>query len=216
MIDSRKRSEARVLYRSHVLNAASVAWYLVAPLMGRPLVAVLVLVALSGCGYTTHSSLDAKYQTIFVSAFQNTSREYDMQAPLTTAVIRKFINDGRLQVVTQDKADLVLDGVIQKYVRKPLTYDKKDEVTQFLCIVTAGVRLKDAKTGAVLWEDRTMAGETTFYTRAAGQSSDRLRGNAEVFMPTVRSFATEEENRGVSEALEQLASDIFYRTIEPW
>jgi hypothetical protein len=43
-----------------------------------------------------------------------------------------------------------------------------------------------------------------------------LRGNAEVYLPSVRSFATEEENRGASEALEQLASDIFYRTIEPW
>jgi hypothetical protein len=61
-----------------------------------------------------------------------------------------------------------------------------------------------------------MSGETSFYTTAAGQSSDRLRGNAEVFLPTVRSFSTEEENRGASEALEQLASDIFYRTIEPW
>lgn len=177
--------------------------------------AFLVL-TVCGCGYTTHSSLDAKYQTIFVSAFQNTSREYDVQAPLTTAIIRKFVNDGRLQVVTQDKADLILEGVIHKYMLKPLTYDKKDEVTQFLCIVTAGVRLKDAKSGDVIWEDKNMAGETTFYTRAAGQSSDRLRGNAEVFMPTVRSFATEEENRGASEALEQLASDIFYRTIEPW
>ncbi len=61
-----------------------------------------------------------------------------------------------------------------------------------------------------------MAGETTFYTRAAGQSSDRLRGNAEAFVTTVRSFSSEEENRAASEALEQLASDIFYRTVEPW
>jgi hypothetical protein len=43
-----------------------------------------------------------------------------------------------------------------------------------------------------------------------------LRGNAATFLPTVRSFPTEEENRGASEALEQLASDIFYRTVEPW
>jgi len=61
-----------------------------------------------------------------------------------------------------------------------------------------------------------MAGETTYYTRAAGHTSDRLRGNVETFLTTVRSFPTEEENRAASEALEQLASDIFYRTIEPW
>lgn len=169
-----------------------------------------------GCGYSTRSSLDAQYQTICVRAFENYSKEYDFQAPLTNAVIRKFITDGRLKVVNQDQADLLLEGVILGYDLKGLTYDRNDEVTQFLCVVTAGVRLTDTKTGKVLWEEPSMAGETSFYTRASGQSSDRLRGNAETYLATVRSLTVEEENRGASEALEQLASDIFYRTIEPW
>jgi hypothetical protein len=177
---------------------------------------VVALIAGTGCGYTTRSSLDEQYQTIFVSAFQNMSREYDLQAPLTNALSRKFIHDGRLKVVGRDSADLVLEGVILDYQLKGITYDEKDEVTQFLCVVLAGARLTDGHTGTVLWEEPRMAGETSFYTRASGQSSDRLRGNAEVFLPTVRSFASEEENRGASEALEQLASDIFYRTVEPW
>jgi len=176
----------------------------------------ILAVTVAGCGYTTHSSLDPKYRTISVSAFQNRSREYDLQAPLSNAIIRKITADGRLDVVPPAQADLLLEGIILDYRLKGLTYDEKDEVTQFICVITAGARLKDQKTGEVLWEDREMAGETTFYTKAAGQSSDRLRGNAEAFLPTVRSFPSEEENRGASEALEQLASDIFYRVIEPW
>ncbi|HRI87532.1 MAG TPA: hypothetical protein PK869_04680, partial [Candidatus Hydrogenedentes bacterium] len=105
---------------------------------------------------------------------------------------------------------------INDYRVKGITYDEEDEVTQFLCVVLASARLTDRATGKVVWEEKVMAGETSFYTRAAGQSSDRLRGNAEAFLPSVRSFASEEENRGASEALEQLASDIFYRTVEPW
>lgn len=176
----------------------------------------LLCVAMSGCGYSTTSSLDDKYQTIAVAAFQNYSKEYDLQAPLTNAVTRKFITDGRLQVVDAERADLLLEGVITGYDLKGLTYDQDDNVTQFLCVVTAGVRLTDQQSGEILWQEKTMVGETSFYTRASGQSSDRLRGNAEVYLSTVRSFASEEENRGASEALEQLASDIFYRTIEPW
>lgn len=184
----------------------------------RPVAAILALgaLALAGCGYSTQASLDAKYQTIHVAPFVNMSKEYDLQAPLTNAVIRKFMTDTRLSVVPIDEADLLLEGVILDYRLKGLTYDAADEVTQFLLLVTAGVRVTDLGTGTVLWEEKLMAGESSFYTRASGQSSDRLRGNAEVFLPTVRSFATEEENRGASEALEQLASDIFYRTIEPW
>lgn len=179
-------------------------------------IALVGLILSTGCGYTTKSSLDEQYQTIFVSAFQNTSRQYDLQAPLTNAITRKFITDGRLRVVGRDEADLILEGVIRDYRVKGITYDEDDEVTQFLCVVLASARLTERDTGKVLWEEKVMAGETSFYTRASGQSSDRLRGNAEAYLPTVRSFPSEEENRGVSEALEQLASDIFYRTVEPW
>jgi len=170
----------------------------------------------SGCGYSTQSSLDPHYQTIFVSAFHDQTPEYGLQAPLTNAVIRKFTHDNRLRVVREEEADLLLEGVILDYQLRGLTFDGQDRVTQFLAVITAGVRLKDRRDGAIVWQEPKLSGETTFYTLAAGQSSDRLRGNAEVFLSPVRSFNSEEENRAAAEALEQLASDIFYRTVEPW
>ncbi len=180
-------------------------------------VALLVpLAAISGCGYTAQTSLDPKYQSIAVAAFYDKTREYDLQAPLTNAVIRKFMNDGRLEVVPADEADLLLEGVILEYQRKGLITDANDEVTQFILTIAVGVRVTDLDTDEVLWEEPRLGGQTTYYTRASGQSSDRLRGNAETFLPTVRSFASEEENRAASEALERIASDIFYRTIDPW
>lgn len=178
--------------------------------------ALLLAGLIEGCAYTTQSTLPEQYQTIFVSAFKDKSPQYDLQAPLSDAIIRKFINDGRLEVVKHENADLILEGTILDYRMKGLTFDQNDNVTQFVVVVAAAAQLSDTKTGEVLWQEPLMAGETTYYTRAAGQSSDRLRGNAEVFLPTVRSFSTEEENRAASEALEQLASDIFYRTVEPW
>ena len=155
------------------------------------------------------------YQSIAVSPLYDTSNHYDLQAPLTNALVRKFVTDSRLKVSTPEDADLLLEGVILDMNRKGLTTER-DEVTQSLMVVTAAVRLTDLKTGHVLWEEPVMAGETSFYTRTAGVSSDRLRGNSEVYLSTVRSFASEEENRAASEALEQLASDIFYRVVEPW
>jgi len=171
---------------------------------------------MTGCGYTFNSSLDSVYQTVAVEAFRNNSGEYDLQAPLTNAVVRKFINDGRLKVVSPGDADLLVEGTVLRYHLKHLTTGPDDEVTQFMLAVTAAVRVTDQESGEVLWQDKRMGGETTFYTLASGQSSDRLRGNAEAFLPTVRSFASEEENRAASESIEVLASDIFYRTIEPW
>ncbi|HRI88432.1 MAG TPA: LPS assembly lipoprotein LptE, partial [Candidatus Hydrogenedentes bacterium] len=65
------------------------------------------MIASAGCGYTTKSTLDEKYQSIYVAAFKNVSKQYDLQAPLTNAVTRKFITDGRLQVVSAGEADLL-------------------------------------------------------------------------------------------------------------
>ena len=174
-----------------------------------------VSLCLASCGYTTKSSLEPMYQSIAVSPFYDTSAHYDLQAPLTNALVRKFVTDSRLKVASPDEADLLLEGVVLDMNRKGLT-TAQDEVTQSLMVVTAAVRLTDLKTGQVLWEEPVMAGETSFYTRAAGVSSDRLRGNTEVYLTTVRSFASEQENKAASEALEQLASDIFYRVVEPW
>lgn len=175
-----------------------------------------IAVALTGCGYSMQSSLDEKYQTIHVAAFQNTSREYDLQAPLTNAVVRKFMNDGRLRVVESGEADLVVTGTILDYRLSGLTFDRDDEVAQFQTFVSASVRVTDARTGEVLWQDPRLTGATSYATASTGGSSDRLRGNAQTFVPTVRSFQTDEENQAASEALERIAADIFYRTIEPW
>lgn len=171
---------------------------------------------LSGCGYSMQSTLDQKYQTVHVSSFKNQSREYDLQAPLTNAVIRKFMNDGRLRVVNKGLADLVVDGTILDYELKGITFSNDDEVTQFEMRVFAKVRVIEPRTGDVLWSSDRLVSETSYSTPEGGTSTDRLRGNTRTFLPAVRSFATEAENHAAAEALEQLSSTIFYRTIEPW
>ncbi len=184
--------------------------------LGALAVAVIIAALTGGCGYTTRSALDPGFQTIHVKPFQNRSQEYDFQAPLTNAVTRKFLHDGRLRVVNEDRADLVLEGVILDYQLRGLTFDQDDNVSQFILVVAAAARVIDQETGEVVWQDEQLTGETSYYTLATGQRSGRLRGNAEVFLPSVRSFASEEENRAASEALEVLASRIFHQTIDPW
>lgn len=171
------------------------------------------MLLVSGCGYSMQSSLDPKYQTIHVSAFKNQSREYDLQAPLTNAVIRKFVNDGRLRLVNKGMADLIVDGTILDYELRGITFDNDDDVIQFEMSVRAQVRVIDPRTSDVLWTSGSLRSEASYFT---GSSAGRLRGNAQSFLPSVRSFQTDAENQAAAEALEQLASSIFYRTIEPW
>ncbi len=181
----------------------------------RGIATLIVLGSVLGCGYSLHASLDSRYQTIHVSAFQNESREYDLQGPLTTSLIRRFVADGRLRVVNRDRADLVLEGTLLDYRQKGLSFDE-GAPTQLFVAITASVRLIDGHTGEVLWEDPAFGASSNYASQSTTSRSDRLRGNAQVFTPIVRSFQTDPENHAASEVLDALALDLFYRCVEPW
>jgi hypothetical protein len=126
------------------------------------------------------------------------------------------VNDGRLRVVGPAEADLIVSGTIMGYDLRGLAFDDDDNVSQYQTFIRASARAVDARTGETLWQDTRLAGGSSFISTDTASSSDRLRGNTQSFIPTVRSFQTDEENQAASEALERLATDIFYRTIEPW
>lgn len=183
-------------------------------LTGVVLALVCCLVA-QGCGYTVRSTLPESYQTICVPAARNSIKEYDLQAPLTNALIRKFTLDGRLRVVDPEKADLQLETDIKGYSLDPITYDDEDRVAQFRVTVAAAARLIDARTGKQLWSEERVPGTTTFMVSRLVPSVTP-RGNIDFFASTVRSFPSGNEGEAATEALEDLASQLLYLTVERW
>lgn len=175
----------------------------------------MAALAASGCGYTFRSTLDERFQTVHVAAFENESGEYDFQAPLSNAVIRKFMNDTRLRVTNPGQADLIVKGTITRYRLRGITFDKDDDPLQFLSDLTVAVEVRGARTGEILWKG-TVRNEDIFVTRGTPLSSQRPRGNTQEFTSPTRSFRTNEENRAASEIIEQIASEIYIRTVEPW
>lgn len=183
--------------------------------MIRVVAGLLVVGLLGGCGYTFRSTLDERYQTVHVAAFTNSTGEYDLQAPLTNAVIRKFKNDARLRVRNTPNADIIVEGVIMDYDLTGLTFGEDDQPLQFLNEFEVLVSVRDARTGEQLWTD-LISSETVFLTEGTPLASSRLRGNTSEFALEVRSFRTADENRAATEAIEQVASEIYLRTVEPW
>jgi MoaA/NifB/PqqE/SkfB family radical SAM enzyme len=168
-----------------------------------------------GCGYTTASTLPSTYRTIHVPAVRNSIKEYDLQAPLTNALIRKFTTDGRLRVVDADRADLKLETDITGYSLAPLTIDDEDRVAQFSVSVEASARLVDARTGKELWSEKGIHGTSSFLARRLVPPVT-TRGNTEFFASTARSFPTGNQGEATTEALADLSSQILYRTVERW
>ena len=116
---------------------------------------MLLLVFAGACGYRMarfdNPELEG-FTTIAIPYFQNKSYEPGLDAIFTYAFNDTFIENGRLQVVAVDEADLVLRGVIKKvdYDSLAMTPDKR--ALEWRVWVTTAVVVEERKTGRVLWK----------------------------------------------------------------
>ncbi len=169
---------------------------------------LVLITALSGCGYTTKSNLPENLKRIHVAPVKNgvdLSSEISDKTPfrvyrpgleveLTNAIINRFIFDGQLKVTGPDKADAVVDATLVDYRRDALRYNKGDEVQEYRLSVTldVAVTLKDSQ--KILWRER-ITGDTTFFLSGARSIS---------------------EDQAANKAVEDAARRIVEKTIEYW
>ncbi len=179
----------------------------------RRLIGVLLVVGLSltaGCGYTTRAFVSQTgYRSIHVKAFANrvdtTSEEsvgsrFQTYFPLlenkvTNAVVDRFIYDGELRVVPEEEADIVLSGDLVHYSRDSLRDAGDDTPQEYRITLFVNIKLTDNKTGKVLWEKTSFAGDTSYYTTGSFVKS---------------------EAQALEDAVADLARRIVETTVEIW
>jgi hypothetical protein len=158
-----------------------------------PLVCLLLTVA---CGYTAGNLLPEHIKKIYIPTFENETTRYGIEQDLTTAVTDKFTDDNRLSVVSEGDADAMLRGVIVKFEKGALTFDRAQTVDEFKIEITVSVEFEDLHEGKILWkEDNFRAWES--YT----DTGDGEEGG---------------EDEALKAAIATLASDMLSRTMEGW
>lgn len=176
-----------------------------------PLVFLLVLAGICGCGYTTGSLLPSDLKTIYIQPFRNkielteelTHDEYrfrtyraQLETDITREVAERFVTDGHLKVAQEEDADLVLKGELVDYLRQPVRYGADNEsVEEYRVSVICSVVLEDKVHNKIMWEN----------PRVIGDSSYNLSGT----------YARSEDS-ALAEAISDLARRIINHTIEGW
>ena len=123
-----------------------------------PALLLLAIASLTGCGYHTLGAathLPEGVKTLSVPVFATRTEAYNIEAPMTEAVIREFDTRTRLRVTpsTGEDADAVLHGTILKEVVTPLTYNTAtQQSSSFLITVIVSVTL-NARDGSVLYQN---------------------------------------------------------------
>lgn len=119
-----------------------------------PIIIIISLV-LSSCGYRfaeKGAHIPSSATSISIPVFENKTMEPVIEEEITPAVIRKFINDRRLQVVDKSQADLVLYGSVTSYKESPLSFDNNQNVLENRITISVHLRLHQPSSNNILME----------------------------------------------------------------
>jgi hypothetical protein len=118
----------------------------------KKILLVAGLVLLAGCsGLDLKPSLPAHINKLAVPTFKNATGQPSLEQDLTQKVVQGFIVDGRLSVAAQDKADALLEGVVQNYQKIPLVRDINQVPQQYKLTVSVDLTFTDLTKQQRLW-----------------------------------------------------------------
>ena len=143
---------------------------------------------LSGCGYTQEAKLPSGIKTIAIPTFKNEIPPQEqfayrpgIEIELTNALIDRFIFDGNLKVVDEDKAEAILEGSIISYEQEGLRFDRLESVEEYRLFLVVKFKLIDAKTGKVILEEPNFSGRAEFFVSRNPLSNRRISANTATF-----------------------------------
>ena len=108
------------------------------------LIACTILV--SACGYRlvgTGNKLPVHIRTLSIPVFENRTDQPELHRNLTDAVREAFLNDARVKIVSEGKADLVVKGTLSYYDVRPIAFNNQDVATQYWVKITIDLNAKD-------------------------------------------------------------------------
>jgi hypothetical protein len=153
----------------------------------------------TGCGLYSFSgsSLPSHIKTIAVPFFENGTLEPEVADQVTEAVTQRFIQNGRLNIVGESRADCVLEGRITSYENKVHNYSG-DTPEDYIVVLRVSAKLRDSVKGRDLWQDENLTASAV-YSVVSGVAAG----------PTDELTAREE-------AIDKLSEDILAHTMEQW
>jgi len=145
----------------------------------RLIILMAGVAALSGCaGYRVGNTSGRDLQgvrSVYVPTAKNTSLSPDLQMTVTNAVIRRFNDDGTLEVNQSQFADSEIDIVITDVAHTPIRSSVNDILVtaEYQVTIDATVTYVNRRLGRKIFENTSVTGVTDFFTQSDIQEGER-------------------------------------------
>ncbi len=145
--------------------------------ISRLILSLLIILSVGCGGYHlvgTGSGAVGSAENIAIPVFKNNTAEPGLEKNVTAKVREAFIQNGRLRVVREKKADLIFTGNVNHYELRPVSFDTNDNVTEYWVIMNIDVKVKDTSKNKFLI-DQTFRSKWTYKVSSELLSSERAR-----------------------------------------
>jgi hypothetical protein len=123
---------------------------------------IVACLAVAACGYTVRGNLPGHIKTVAIPIFVNRTAVPAVESLITAAVVEAFTTNGRLRVVTRERADAILEGEVVGYQLEPLAFDPSANVRQYRLVVTLNLRFRDVRDNQLLFEESGVQEQADF------------------------------------------------------
>jgi hypothetical protein len=185
--------------------------------------ALLLVVAAASCGYGLGGgapTVPKAAHTVAIARFSNHTREKGLDVTLQTAIEDEFRRRGPLTVVREPAGDVVVTGSIRRFTSLPVAFGATDNATQYIGWLTIHVRLRDRRTGKLLYENQALEESLDFgATSSAVVSSsprfqqDTINARDLVDMTNVQLGETR-RREALATLIDRVATDVYLQTME--
>jgi len=147
--------------------------------LARLALLVLGVLTLDGCaGYRVGNTSGRDLQgvrSVYVPVAKNTSLVPDLQMTVTNAIIRRFNNDGTLEVNQNGNADSELDVTVTNIQSTAVRTSSSDILVaaQYQLTIQATATYVNRKLGRKIFENYSVTGTTSFFTQSDIQEGER-------------------------------------------
>ncbi len=119
----------------------------------------LILTCSLGCGY--HFLGKGKgtlggIKTIAIPYFINKTYEPGIDRIFTDALVNEFVESREFVLTTEDRADVVMRGMVKSFEGKTISHNQKDRALEYRVAVTLEFSAEERTTGKVIWRDRNI------------------------------------------------------------
>ena len=141
----------------------------------------------SACGYSIHGHLPADLKTVAVPVFGNRTAKPFVETEMTRALADAFATDGRLKVVSRDRADTILEGEVTRYELISIAFDSSTNVRLYRLVVTMNVRFRDVRRDMILFREDNLSEKADF--RVSGDVSQTISREEVALLAATRDIA---------------------------